>query len=293
VVGLSWIIRSVWPAWKPAPNVGTAIIESDPPGTTVLIDGEAAGTTPFSKELSVGPHRLEFRRRNVTRVIPIDVVKGRATTTRVEWTVRRFGGLKVASTPTGAEMRLDGKVVGTTPVSLNEVAAGTHTLALKVGNSQLQRSITVVEGETLELNESIFSGWLHVSTPIELRISDGRKAVRLNERNQALLQPGEHELKFENRELGFAEVRHVDIKPGETTSVTIELPKSSISVTTSYPAEVFVDGVRAGETPLENFAVDIGTRELTINSTLGGTRKIPITVTVEPFRLDIDYSQPQ
>ena len=49
------------------------------------------------------------------------------------------------------------------------------------------------------------SGWLHVSSPIELEIVDGTDAVQLDDRSQALLPPGARDLRFVNRALGFAE----------------------------------------------------------------------------------------
>ncbi len=292
VIGASWVLRTYWARLKPAPNVGTAVLESDPPGATVLIDGAAVGTTPMTAELAPGKHVVDFRRRGVTRTIPIEILKGKSTSTRVEWTVRRVGKIHVQSEPSGAKVLIDGKDRGVTPITVDELPAGAHTLVLQSGAGTLQRNVTVAEDKTTEVNEAIFSGWLHVSSPIELSISDGDKGVSLDDRNQALLRPGGHTIRFVNRALGFNESRKIEIRPGETTSLSIVPPPSLLSVNASEPAEVLIDGERAGDTPLTDFPVAIGTREITIKSATT-VRRLTVTVTVEPAHLEIDFSKPQ
>ncbi len=291
LVGVSWTARRSWPALKPTPNVGTAVLESDPPGATVLIDGESAGTTPLTKELPAGSHRVEFRRRNVTRLIPVEIVKGKTTSTKIEWNVRRVGRLTVQSTPEGAQILINGKAAGTAPATIEDLPVGTYTITLKAETGTTQRTVTIAEGATAELSESIFSGWLHVSSPIPLQITDGRRVIRLDDRNQALVQPGERKFRFENKAFGFVDTHVVDVKPGETTSVVITPPQSTITVTATYPSEVLVDGERAGDTPLENFPVDLGTRDITVSSLIGGVRRKTVTVTVDPVRMEVDFAR--
>jgi hypothetical protein len=291
VVGASWAFRASWPSLKPAPNVGTATLESEPSGATIVVDGTTLGTTPLTTDLPAGRHVVDFRRRGVTRTIPIDVVKGKSTSTRVEWIVRRVGRLEVQSEPKGAKVLLDGKERGETPVTIDDVPAGSHTVVLQSGAGTLQRTVTIAEDKTLEMKEAIFSGWLHVSSPIELQIIDGRAGVRLDDRNQALLKPGTHELRFVNKALGFADSRKIDVKPGETTTLSIVPPPSTLTVTASEPSEVLVDGERAGDTPLTDFPIAIGTRDVTVKGATD-VRRTTITVTTAPAVLEIDFSKP-
>ena len=291
VVGASWALRAYLPSLKPAPSVGTATLDSDPQGSTVIVDGKEVGTTPLTTELPAGKHVVDFRRNGMTRSVPIDVAKGKTATTRVEWALRRMGKLQVESEPKGAKVLLDGKDRGVTPITLDEVPAGAHTVVLQSGAGTLKRTVTIAEDKTLELKESIFSGWLHVSSPIELQIGDGKSAVRLDDRNQALLKPGTHELRFSNKTLGFVETRRVEVKPGETASLTIVPPPSKLTVTASEPSEVLVDGERAGDTPLTDFPIAIGTRDITVKGA-NDVRRTTLTITTEPAVLEIDFSKP-
>jgi hypothetical protein len=82
------------------------------------------------------------------------------------------------------------------------------------------------------------------------------------------------------------------VKPGEITPISIIPSMSALTVTATQPAEVFVDGERVGETPLTNRPVNVGTREVVVKSASGGERRFTKTVTVEPVRIDVDFSTP-
>jgi hypothetical protein len=62
-------------------------------------------------------------------------------------------------------------------------------------------------------------------------------------------------------------------------------------VTASEPAEVLVDGVRAGDAPLADFPVDVGTREIVVRRAAGGERRVTVTITVKPYTLNVDFSR--
>src|SRR5207248_1846200 len=118
----------------------------------------------------------------------------------------------------------------------------------------------------------------------------GKASLRLDDRNQTLVKPGVHELRFSNKALGFVEIRKVEVKPGDTVAVTIVPPPSTLTVTATEPSEVLIDGERVGQTPLTSVPVAIGTRDLTVRSASEVRRKT-ITVTVEPTIIDIDFSK--
>jgi PEGA domain-containing protein len=67
---------------------------------------------------------------------------------------------------------------------------------------------------------------------------------------------------------------------------------SALTVTATQPAEVFIDGERVGETPLTSRPINLGTRDVVVKSASGGERKFTITVTVDPVRIDVDFSTP-
>jgi len=199
------------------------------------------------------------------------------------------GGLRVGSTPAGARVLVDGRARGVTPLTLTDVSPGRHEITLESGAGTVHRSVTVAANETAEVEESIFSGWLAVYAPFEVVIAEGRRTLRPDERNQIMLPPGIHELRLANRALAYEEVRSVEVKPGETTNLQLTPQPSTLTVTASEAADVWIDGARAGETPLNAVPVSLGTHELVVKRAAGGERRFTVTIGANPFALNVDF----
>ncbi|HUR32323.1 MAG TPA: PEGA domain-containing protein [Vicinamibacterales bacterium] len=275
-----------------APRVGTATFDSAPPGAQVFVDGKPAGTTPLRLELNPGAHAVEFKLKEATRTQTIEIARGRELAVQVEWNPRRVGGLQVSTTPPGAKVLIDGRERGQTPLTLTDVAVGSHTVVIESSEGSVRRRVAVADGKTEILTESIYPGWLHVSSPIDVSVMDGSNPVLLDDSNRVLLKPGVHNIRIENRALEFSQPKQVEIEPGGTTRVAIDVPTSTLTVTGSTGAEVFIDGTKAGETPLVDFQVQLGTRDIMLVDKSGVTRHASITMTTKPAQLDIPFGRP-
>jgi hypothetical protein len=287
-----WAARYYQLKWAAMPKTGTAMLESIPPGSEVLIDGTPAGTAPLTTELKPGRHVVEFRRRDATRAVTIDVAAGQSTLGRVDWNAKRTGRLQVESSPTGARVIIDGRDRGVTPLTVEDLLEGSHAVVIESSAGSVRRTAAITADRTTEIAEAIYSGWLHVSSSIELQISLGERGIRLDERNQALLPPGPHEIRVENPRLAYHGLYQVEIEPGKTASISVVPPRSTLSVTASAPGEVFLDGQHVGELPLIDHPVDLGTRDIVVRSAWGAERRFTTTVTTVPVRLDVDFSKP-
>src|SRR4030095_334186 len=202
------------------------------------------------------------------------------------------GGLRITSTPAGAQVLIDEKPRGVTPLSLADLTPGAHALELKSPDGTVRRSVTVVADKEDDVAESIFSGWVAVRAPFDLTVNEGGRAVRIDDRGQIMLPPGPHELRLVNRRLASDQVHRVEVKRGEIAALTIASPRSTVTITASEPAEVWIDGVRAGDTPLTDARVDVGTREIVVRRASGGAeRKVTATVTTRPYTLNVDFAK--
>ena len=202
------------------------------------------------------------------------------------------GELRVSSAPAGAQVRVDGKPRGVTPVTVTDLSAGTHAVEIQSSSGTVRKSATVVAGQTAEISEEIFSGWVAVFAPFDVAITEGTRALRLDDRNQVMLPAGPHDLVFANRDLGFEHTRHVEVKPGEISRISIVPPRSTIAVTASEAAQVQIDGAPAGATPLAGQPIDLGTHQVVVRSAGGSERRFTVTITVKPYSLDVDFSKP-
>jgi hypothetical protein len=205
---------------------------------------------------------------------------------------RPTGGLRVISIPPAAQVFVDGKARGSTPVTLTDLSVGRHTVELKSPAGTVERTVTIAADKTVEIEESIFSGWVAVYSPFDLTVTEGGRALLMDDRHQIMLSPGRHVLRLVNRTLAYDAVRQVDLKPGEVATLTVTPPPSTITVTATEAAEVWIDGVRIGETPVNAVSVPLGTHDLLVKRAAGGERKITATVTVNPYTLHVDFTRP-
>jgi len=204
---------------------------------------------------------------------------------------RTTGGLKIESTPPGARILVDGTDRGNTPIELDDVAPGKHVVVLESNVGTVQRTVTVTAGLVAEVNESIFAGFLTVYSPFEVSITEGTRAFRADDRGEIMLPAGHHELKLSNRALGFEETRSVDLTPGQRLTLSVTPPQSTVTVTATEAAEVWLDNFKLGDTPLTDAPATLGTHELVVRRAAGGERRFTITVTVKPFSMFVDFSR--
>ena len=198
------------------------------------------------------------------------------------------GKLHVTSAPS-ARVIVDGKPRGVTPVLVENLSAGSHAVVLQSSEGTVEESVKIAAGDTQELAESIYSGWLTLYSPFDVVISERGRAIALDERHQAMLAPGEHDLQIANRALGYEETRHVAIKPGAAATLSIAPPKSTLTVKTNAPSQVWLDGKLLGDAPLDAVPVDLGTHTVVVKRAAGGERQLPVTVTVKPLDLTVDF----
>jgi len=202
---------------------------------------------------------------------------------------RRTGTLSVKSTPDAAQVLVDGKPRGVTPLTLSDISPGKHDVVLRSAAGTVRRSVTVAANGTAEIEEAIFSGWISVLSPFEVEIAEGGRVLRPDERSQIMLPPGTHDLRFSNKTLGYDATRQVEVKPGEATTIRLTPEPCLVTVTTNEPAEVLIDGRRIGDAPLLGVGVPLGTHELVVHRLAGGERRYTVTLGTAPYTLHVDF----
>ena len=133
------------------------------------------------------------------------------------------------------------------------------------------------------------TGTVAIVLPFEITITESDKPVTLDDQRRAVLPPGKHRLRFQNAERGYDATRTVQVRPNETTTLTLT-PETTLAITSNEPAEVLVDGVRVGETPYEG-KLGLGPHTVTVK-TSGAERQLPVDATSKPVQLEVDFSKP-
>jgi len=107
---------------------GIIIITSEPSGAEVLVNGQKVGTTRYQGELTAGNHQLELRKPlYYPDVSSFELKEGETKSLPIKLRPR-FGFLSVTSSPTNGNVTLDGKPIGTTPITKKEIESAQHTI---------------------------------------------------------------------------------------------------------------------------------------------------------------------
>ncbi|MCA1651981.1 MAG: PEGA domain-containing protein, partial [Acidobacteria bacterium] len=155
----------------------------------------------------------------------------------------------------------------------------------------VKRIVRVEGGKTASVDVAVFSGWVAVFAPIVFEVSETGRSMGTTEQSRLMLAPGRHILTLTNRDLGYVSTHTVDIEPGEVFSLTLS-PKGMASFNASPWAEVWIDGSKAGETPIANLGVPLGVHEIVFKHPAHGERRVSATIRADtPTAVSIDFSK--
>jgi hypothetical protein len=133
------------------------------------------------------------------------------------------------------------------------------------------------------------SGWIAVSSPIDVQIFESGRLLGTNQTDRIMVPAGEHRLDLVNDALGYRAARTVSVPPGKVETMSLKLPTGSIAVNAVPWAEVWLDGEKAGDTPIGNLQTTIGRHEVVFRHPELGESRQTVTVTVSaPARLSVD-----
>lgn len=133
-------------------------ITSTPSGATVRIDGHYVGTTPISNHRVSGgtTHRIQVEYSGYESWSErITAYAGETTPVHAALTRRpeQTGSLAIKSSPSGADVYVDGSYRGYTPMTVGNLHPGAHTLELRLaGYDKFSQTIQIYAGQTTSKN---------------------------------------------------------------------------------------------------------------------------------------------
>ena len=270
--------KAWWYTAKPA--VGTIRVESARPDAVVTIDGVSQGRAPLTASVPAGRHRVEISGAGRTDAQEVEVAADRQTLVQAAGAdPSGTGSIRVATEPAGAEILVDGVLHGRSPLTIDNLAVGTHTVLVRDGSGLVRRTVRVRAGEAVDATLQIRPGWLAVFAPVKLEILENGHPIGSTEGGRVLSSPGPHTFEVVSQSLGFRETRQVDIKPGEVAAVTIQLPPATVEIVAPPEAEILVDGQLVGQAPLGPLKIAVGTREIVMRHPTLGERRQVVSVT--------------
>jgi hypothetical protein len=261
---------------RDAPSVGLASferVEEDAPSKFPW-HLAAAAVIGIIALIGVGRYYLASH-KEPTEAVETAPVKEPVAPEKVE--AGKPGTVAITTQPAGAHVFLDGKPVGDSPVTLQGVASGKHTLTFVTSSGTVKKPIRVEPGKPLSVDVPIYSGWIAVFSPVTLDIAENGKSIGTTEQGRLMLSPGRHTLTFSNQDMGYKTTQGVDIEPGEERSVSL-VPTGELNANATPWAEVWMNGNKVGETPVAALRVPLGTHEVVFKNPKFPDRQVTVTV---------------
>lgn len=295
-----WVFRTNMAS---APAEGTLRVESEPSGAAVEVNGSLRGLTPLTLTLPIGAHAVVVNHEAQKHEIAASITQNTQSVHHVRFTSAsptlaalepQRARLHVTSDAADAMITVDGVERGVVPVTIEGLEAGEHQVLIRSGGKTQRRMVTLVAGANASLvvttaPPAADSGWMSAKTSAPLEIFESGKLVGTTDIDRIMLSAGQHNLEFVAADLGFRARRSVTITPGQTTTVAVSLPQAPVNLNAVPWAEVSIDGVDSGQTPIANQLLTIGPHVIEFRHPDLGTKRVRIVVSLtEPARVAVD-----
>jgi hypothetical protein len=264
-------------------------VTTTPAGAEVVIDGQRRGVTPLTLAVSPGAHTLLLRGASGERTVSLAATAGADIVRDFELAasapVPVTGELSIVTDPAGAQVTVDGKAAGASPLTVNGLTPGEHALTVSGPTGSAQRTVQVVAGQMASVVFSLpkvsgpVGGWLTVNAPFEVEVVERGEVIGSSGASKIMLASGRHDLTLVNRALQYEEARRVEVQPGGTSTVRVDPPRVSVNINARPWAEVTLDGRDLGQTPISNAMVAVGSHDIVFRHPQLGERRQTIVVT--------------
>jgi hypothetical protein len=281
-----------------AAAMGTLAVQTNPAGASVVIDGKQRGATPLSIALTPGRHVLELVTEGDVRSVPINITPGGQVSQFIELprAPSALGELQIRTEPAGAQVSVDGRPLGKSPLTAEGLTPGPHTVVLENDLGAVTQKVTIEAGTTASLVVPLtapkgapVSGWIAVNAPVDVQLYENQRLLGSSQTDRIMVPVGRHDLEIVNEALGYKTTRVVNVNPGQTATLKLDMPKASVALNALPWAEAWVDGERIGETPIGSVSLAIGPHEVVFRHPELGERRVVTTVTLgTPAKVTID-----
>lgn len=237
-----------------ATTTGTLTVTTEPPGAHASVDGVTQGITPLTVALAAGPHTLQLRGEHGAREIRLTITAGVQAAQYID---------------------LPGE---------SNAGAG-------LPDALLMPAVFAAVAEAVEpaAEAAPVAGWIGVTGRFDVQVFEGGKLLGSSESDRIMVVAGRHDLEFVNEALGYHGARTVHVAAGKVAAVVLDAPKGTIALNAVPWAEVVIDGEKAGETPLGNVSLTIGSHEILFRHPELGEQRRQVAITLKaPARLSVD-----
>lgn len=269
-------------------------------GATIEIDGKVSGVVPNSVTVAPGRHQVVVKKDGYTnwerwveaaegQKVSFDIVLNKAEAAR--------GALLVTSSPSGAEVRINGAPKGVTPTVVDGLAPGPYFVEVSLRDfTPYSQNVTVEAGQRAIMDAQLAkargdTGEIKVLANGEgVQVTLDGDDIGVAPVTRSGIKPGIHSVQGRDAKGNVGEAQ-AEIRAGEVTVVRLTLAttarpdKAEVRVAASVPgATVSVDG--GPDQPIPHLARDLdpGTHVFTVKAAgfAAWTKNVPLQVGLNP-----------
>lgn len=285
-----------------ASRPATMTVDTRPGVADVLIDGRHVGATPLVLSVQPGTHTLTLRRGEAERQVAFIAAPGEQLAQYLDLMPAepavQTARLSIATDPPGAQVTVDGRPRGVSPVVVENLSAAEHGVTVTSTSGSVERRITLDAGGTKELVFSLprstaaLGGWVSVASPYQVELYERGELIGSSGTTKVMLPAGKHEIVLKNSSFGFESVHNVEIAAGRVAAIAVVPPKAPLSINAVPWADVAIDGTAVGQTPMGNVMITVGPHEITFRHPQLGERTQSIVVTAAGAnRAAVDFTR--
>lgn len=264
------------------PENATVIIDSEPTGAHVQMNGKELGDTPvLLPDLPLGSYSASVQMTGYTRRdISWKVQNGRPILIKVPL-MNNIGTLSLVSDPDSAEIEIDGQSYGSTPFS-DFIEQGQHKIRLtKNGYKPYEKVVTVNRDETTEVEvrmETLPGSLTLESVPTGAALFINGIDYGVTPYTRDVIEAGDYTIRLTMD--GYDPLEQtITVHPGEPMSRTFTLDSNlgSIILSVNPPGvNVYLDGKFVCRTEAEGKSRDISKR-VTIRNLSSGEHTVTVS----------------
>lgn len=145
--------------------------------SNIYVDGTYKGSGRWSGSLNFGTHNVECRKKSHrTSTLTINVIRDGSNSFTIPSPTPIYGSLEINSSPNGALVKIDSKIIGYTPLNLQQILIGDYEIEIikKFFKTEKQQ-VTIAEKQTTSKSFKLES-----SVPVTISTTPGNVNLTLN-----------------------------------------------------------------------------------------------------------------